>query len=177
GKPWVDLGHTSEEGLTLSLEVEKTIKKTWRNRTGLRTTVDEVTFEVSWQSLQFDAASLSAYFGGGEIPEENVFGVTGDFDTPYEKALFIRLVDGTNEVDLYLSKVDLGPGDEGEWSPEEFAGLPTKAVVLDDADAKYMLELMSPTIGKPDGEVRVSRKAKDKARAPKKANPSAATAA
>ncbi|MGH8876282.1 MAG: hypothetical protein ACRD0P_02895 [Stackebrandtia sp.] len=167
--PWVDLGHTSEEGLTISLEVERTVKKTWRNRVGLRTTVDEVTFELTWMGLQFDTPSLMAYFGGGEVPEEGVFAVTGDFDKPYERALFIRLEDGDAEVDLYLSKVSLGPGDEAEISPEEFAPLPVKATVLDDADAKYLLELMAPHIGYPDKPVEVSRKAKTRKKTAKAA--------
>ncbi|MGH8878198.1 MAG: hypothetical protein ACRD0P_12780, partial [Stackebrandtia sp.] len=54
GKPWIDLGHSSEEGLTINLEIERTTKRTWRNRIGLRQTIDEVTFELSWQALQFD---------------------------------------------------------------------------------------------------------------------------
>ncbi|MGH8791768.1 MAG: hypothetical protein ACRDXX_03880 [Stackebrandtia sp.] len=150
--PWVDLGHSSEDGLTITFEVEKTVKKTWRNRIGVRETVDDVTFNFAWTALQFDYPSLMAYFSGGDTSVAGVFGVTRDV-TPYERAVYIRLVDGASEIDVYIARAGLGPAGEIEAGPEEFAGMPIAATVLDDESAAHLVDFLSPHLGSPDGPV------------------------
>lgn len=150
--PWTDLGHSSEDGLTINLEVEKTTKRTWRNRTGVRQTIDEVTFTLEWTALQFDYPSLMAYFSGGDTAEAGVFGVDKEIGV-YERALFVRLVDGASEVDIYVSRASLGSSGEMEATPEEFAGLPILATVLADDDAAHLVEWLSPHLGTPDHKI------------------------
>ena len=150
GATWTDRGHTSEDGLSVSFEISKSLRRTWRARAGLRESIDEVSFVLSWTSLQIDNPNMGAFFGGGDIAGEGVFGVP---KTPgsVEKALFIRLVDGAAEVDVYAAKVSLGPNGEITASPEGFAGLPIAATVLDDAAAAHLAEWLSPHLGTPAG--------------------------
>ncbi|MEV4414014.1 hypothetical protein [Catellatospora sp. NPDC049609] len=144
--PWVDTGHTSEEGLTVAFEISKTKRRTWRARAGVRVSVDEVNFTLSWTALQFDNESMTSYFGGGDVDEEGVFGVVKS-PAPVEKALFIRLVDGMSEVDLYVAKAAIGPGGELTASPEDFAGFPLEAEVLDHASVAHLADWLSPLLG------------------------------
>jgi len=150
--PWVDLGHSSEDGLTVTFEVEKTVKKTWRNRVGVRETVDDVTFNFAWTALQFDYPSLLAYFSGGDDSQPGVFGVTREIAS-YERAVYIRLVDGKAEIGIYIARAGLGPGGEIEASPEEFAGMPITATVLDDETAEHLVSWLSPHLGTPDAPI------------------------
>ncbi|GIJ50032.1 hypothetical protein Val02_69180 [Virgisporangium aliadipatigenens] len=148
--PWVDQGHTSEDGLTISFEISRTKRRTWRARAGVRVSVDEVNFTLGWQALQVDNDSLAAYFGGGDISTADVFGVL-KAPAPIERALFIRLVDGPTEVDLYAAKVAIGPNGESTAGPEDFAGFPLQAEVLDHAAAAHLAQWLAPHLGAPSG--------------------------
>lgn len=146
--PWVDNGHTSEDGLSINFEISTTKRRTWRARAGVRVSVDEVNFTLSWTALQLDNDTLSHYFGGGDISAEGAFGVSKS-PVPLEKALFIRLVDGSDEVDLYVAKVALKAGGEATASPEDFTGWPLEAEVLDHASAAALAEWLAPQLGTP----------------------------
>src|SRR5687768_4055190 len=65
--PWIDTGHTSEDGLSISFEISTTKRRTWRARAGVRVSVDEVNFTLSWTALQLDNTNLELFFGGGDI--------------------------------------------------------------------------------------------------------------
>ncbi|CAM3433235.1 hypothetical protein [Stackebrandtia soli] len=145
---WTDLGHSSEDGLTVTFEIEKTVRRTWRSRAGVRESIDEITFTLGWTALQVDNEALSAYFGGGDVAAEGVFGVLKS-PGALEKALFIRLVDGAAEVDFYAAKASLGPGGEATASPEDFTGFPLQATVLDHASAAHLAEWLAPHLGTP----------------------------
>lgn len=106
--------HTAEDGLTITFEISKTTRRTWRSRSGVRVSVDEVNFTLGWTALQFDNETLTNYFGGGDVSAVDTFGVVTS-PAPVERALFIRLVDGAAEVDLYVAKAAIGP--EGSPPP------------------------------------------------------------
>lgn len=144
--PWVDNGHTAEDGLTINFEISTTKRRTWRSRSGVRVSVDEVNFTLSWTALQVDNDSLTNYFGGGDISLPDTFGVVKN-PAPVERALFIRLVDGDDEVDLYVAKAALGPGGESTASPEDFTGFPISAEVLDHAAAAHLAQWLAPHLG------------------------------
>ena len=146
--PWVDQGHTSEDGLSIAFEMSRTKRRTWRARAGARVSVDEINFTLSWTALQVDNDSLANYFGGGDISAADTFGVVKT-PVPLERALYIRLVDGASEVDLYAAKVAIGPGGEATASPEDFAGFPLEAEVLDHAAAAHLAQWLAPFLGTP----------------------------
>lgn len=144
--PWVDNGHTSEDGLSINFEISTTKRRTWRARAGVRVSVDEINFTLGWTGLQVDNDTLSLYFGGGDIATAEVFGVPKT-PVPQEKALFIRLVDGAEEVDLYVAKAAIKAAGESTASPEDFTGFPLEAEVLDYASAAHLAEWLADHLG------------------------------
>lgn len=146
--PWLDNGHTSPDGLTITFEISKTKRRTWRSRTGVRVSVDEVNFTLGWTGLQIDNETLTLYFGGGDTSQPGAFGVVKD-PAPVERALFIRLVDGSSEVDLYVAKTAIAGSGESTANGEDFAGWPLEAEVLDDAAAANLAQLLAPQLGAP----------------------------
>lgn len=146
GVAWTDLGHTSEDGLTINYEVDKEVLRTWRARTGARTRIGDVNFTVSWTGLQVDNDTLSAYFGGGDVATAGKFGVS---KTPavLEKALFIRLVDGATELWLHASKAAISSNGEIGATPEGFMTFPTSAQILDDSAASVLADWIGADLG------------------------------
>lgn len=144
--PWVDNGHTSDDGLTINFEIAKTKRTTWRARAGVRVSVDEINFRLSWTALQLDNDTLSHYFGGGDISDPDTFGVLKT-PTPQEKALFVRLVDGSKEVDFYAAKAAIGGDGESTANPEDFTGFPLSAEILDHAAAEHLAQWLAANLG------------------------------
>lgn len=148
--PWVDNGHTAEDGLTVKFELKTTKRKTWRARAGVRVSVDDVDCTLGWTALQVDNETLSHYFGGGDVSAAGVFGVLKS-PAPVERALFIRLVDGLHEVDLYVAKAAIIAAGEIKATPEDFTGFELEATVLDHAAAAHLLDWLAPNLGTPTG--------------------------
>lgn len=146
--PWIDNGHTSEDGLSINFTISTTKRRTWRARAGVRVSVDEIEFTLGWTGLQMDNDTLSMYFGGGDVSTADTFGVVKN-PLPVERALFIRLVDGTAEVDLYVAKAAIGGSGEATASPEDFTGWPLEASVLDHAAAAHLAQWLAPQLGTP----------------------------
>lgn len=146
--PWVDNGHTAEDGLTVKFELKTTKRKTWRARAGVRVTVDDFDCTLGWTALQVDNETLTHYFGGGDISAPGVFGVPKT-PAPVERALFVRLVDGTHEIDLYVAKAAIIAAGEIEAGPEDFTGFELEATVLDHAAAAHLFEWLAPNLGTP----------------------------
>lgn len=146
--PWVDNGHTAEDGLTVKFDIKTTKRKTWRARAGVRVSVDDVDFTLAWTALQVDNETLTKYFGGGDIAAAGVFGVV-KAPAPVERALFIRLVDGTHEVDLYVAKAAIAASGEAKAAPDDFTGFPLEAAILDHAAAAHLAQWLAPNLGTP----------------------------
>jgi hypothetical protein len=146
--PWLDNGHTSEDGLTITFEISTTKRRTWRSRAGVRVSVDEVNFTLGWIGLQIDNDTLTLYFGGGDVSAPGVFGVVKN-PRPVEKALFIRLVDGDAEIDLFVAKAAIVAAGESTAGPEGFASCPLTADVLDDDAAAHLADWLAPHLGTP----------------------------
>ena len=127
--PWEELGHTSrDDGLTITRDGgDSEVLGTWQNPS-LRERRDPTTFAITMQLQQIDNTALEMYFGGGEL-DEGSLGVATVGDTT-EKALFVRIIDGTNEVGLYVPKVSIAADDDVEIDVEGFLSLPIRCTVL-----------------------------------------------
>lgn len=145
--PWETLGHTSrEEGLTITREGgDSEIKGTWQNA-ALRERRDPTTFAVTMQLHQIDNTVLELYFGDADISVANKFGVPEGGSQTVEKALFVRVVDGANEVGLYVPKVSIGADDDVEVDVENFLAFPVRASVL-QVTGSNLLEFFAPNLG------------------------------
>ncbi|MDN5930418.1 MAG: hypothetical protein L0I24_05045 [Pseudonocardia sp.] len=136
--PWVNLGHTSrEDGRTNPRDGgDSETLGTWQN-TALRERRDPTTFAITAFLHQVDNSVLELYFGPGDIAEDGEFGVQ-DASATTEKALFVRIVDGANQVGLYLPKVSIGADDDVEVDVENFLAFPVRATVLQVSGSNLM---------------------------------------
>lgn len=136
--PWVNLGHTSrEDGLTITRDGGDTeTLGTWQN-TALRERRDPTTFAITAFLHQVDNTVLELYFGPGDKTVAGEFGVT-DASATTEKALFVRIVDGANQVSLYVPKVSIGADDDVEVDVENFLAFPVRASVLQVTGSNLM---------------------------------------
>lgn len=144
--PWVNLGHTSrEDGLTITRDGGDTeILGTWQN-SALRERRDPTTFAITASLHQVDNDNLELYFGPGDVATAGEFGVQ-DASTTVEKALYVRIVDGTNEVGLYVPKVSIGADDDVEVDVENFLAFPVRAAVL-QVSGSNLLTFLGANLG------------------------------
>jgi hypothetical protein len=144
--PWEELGHTSrDDGLTITRDGgDSNILGTWQNPT-LRDRRDPVTFAITLTAHQVDNTVLGLYFGGGDATVANTFGVTSTVGTT-ERAMFVRIIDGTNEVGLYLPKVSVGSDDDMSLDAEGFISFPLRATVLQQS-GQHLIDWIADNLG------------------------------
>jgi len=144
--PWDNIGHTSrEDGLTITRDGgdSETIG-TWQNPT-LRERRDPTTFAITAFLHQVTNDVLEMYFGPGDVDTADQFGVTSSTAT-IERALYIRIIDGTNEAGLYVPKVSISSEDDVEVDVEGFLAFPIRATVLQVTGSNLMTWL-GPELG------------------------------
>jgi len=144
--PWDNIGHTSrEDGLTITRDGgdSETIG-TWQNPT-LRERRDPTTFAITAFLHQVTNSVLEMYFGPGDVDTADQFGVTSSTAT-IERALYIRIIDGTNEAGLYVPKVSISSEDDVEVDVEGFLAFPIRATVLQVTGSNLMTWL-GPELG------------------------------
>jgi hypothetical protein len=136
--PWVNLGHTSlDDGLTITRDGGDTeTVGTWQNPS-LRERKDPTTYAITLVAHQVDNTVLGLYFGGGDATASGRYGVTATTGTT-ERAMFVRIVDGANEVDIYVPKASISSEDDMEVDPEGFLSFPLRATVLQVTGANLM---------------------------------------
>lgn len=150
--PWRDLGHTSiDDGLTITKDGgDSNILGTWRNP-ALRDRRDPVVFALTIHLLQLSNDTLGMYFGVGDTTVDGVFGVNL-IPTPVELAMFIRIVDGANEMQVYLPKVSVGSDDDVEVDVENFLAFPVRATIL-GITGQALMEFYGDDLGLRTAEV------------------------
>lgn len=145
--PWVDLGHTSEEGITLNKEVTREPRPTWQARSGARTAITEETMTVAFVALQVDETSLKLYFGGGSVD----IGPPVRFQIPkaaaaQEHALYVLMQDGANAWPFYFPRAEIAADGESEGNPEGYFTLPLSCTVLASDLATFLGTIGGPGI-------------------------------
>lgn len=136
--PWENLGHTSrEDGLTITRDGgDSEVIGSWQNPS-LRERREPSVFAITAFLHQVDNSVLELYFGPGDLTNAGEFGVTTSSATT-SKALYVRIVDGTNEVDLYIPKVSIAAEDDVEIDVEGFLSFPVRATVLQVTGSNLM---------------------------------------
>lgn len=128
--PWDDLGHTSiEDGVTIGREGgDSEVLGTWQNP-ALREQRDPTTWFITAFMHQVSNQTLRFFFGGGDASVAGKFGVPL---TPVaqQRAMFMRIIDGSSEVQLYVPKVSLLADDDVEFDFEAMMAFPVRATVL-----------------------------------------------
>lgn len=128
--PWEELGHTSrDDGLTITRDGgDSEVIGTWQNPS-LRERRDPASFAITMQLQQIDNNSLEMYFGGGDASVVGEFGIPTVSETT-ERAVYVRIIDGANEIGLYVPKVSIAAEDDIELDVEGFMSLPVRMTVL-----------------------------------------------
>lgn len=136
--PWSIVGHTSrEEGLTIEPESgDSEVKGTWENP-ALRERSDPATWAITLQLHQVDNTSLELYFGEGDMSRPGRFGVRSGAK-PVERALFVRMIDGSAEAGLYVPRVSVRADGEITVDVEGFLSFPIRAQVLEITGSNIM---------------------------------------
>jgi hypothetical protein len=144
--PWENLGHTSrDDGLTITRDGgDSEVIGTWQNPS-LRERRDPTTFAITAFLHQVDNEVLSMYFGPGDVATADRFGVTSSTAT-IERALYVRIIDGTNEVGLYIPKVSISSEDDVEVDVEGFLAFPVRCTVL-QVSGSNLMTWVGPELG------------------------------
>lgn len=99
---WVELGYTTDEGVTITPGKTITDIPAWQSRYPVRRLVTAETFETNFSLLQWNEDTLSLAFGGGTW--------TGDVFTPPaagsvdERALGIEATDGDKTTRIIIPR-------------------------------------------------------------------------
>jgi hypothetical protein len=144
--PWANLGHTSrEDGLTITRDGgDSEVIGTWQNPS-LRERREPTTFAITAFLHQVDNEVLSMYFGPGDVDTADQFGVTSATAT-IERALYVRIVDGTNEVGLYVPRTSISSEDDVEIDVEGFLAFPVRFTVL-QVTGSNLMTFIGPELG------------------------------
>lgn len=144
--PWENMGHTStDDNFTITRDGgDSEVLPTWQNPS-FRERRDPTVYLVQFTALQIDNTVLGLYFGGGDATGSGVFAVTSAVGAT-EKAMYTRIVDGDNEVGLYIPKVSISSEDDAEADIEAFFGFPLKATVL-QVTGSNLMEFLGADLG------------------------------
>lgn len=144
---WENIGHTSrEEGMAITREGgDRSVLGTWQ-APSLRERQEPTSLALTFQLHQVTNSVLTYYFGGGDTSQQDVFGVPSNGPSSVERAFYARLIDGTEEVGLYVPKVSLGAEDDVEVDVEGLLAFPVRATVLSMTGSNLM-EFMHPRLG------------------------------
>ncbi len=132
GAGWVSIGHTSLNDLPefgRDGDDPETIG-TWQNN-NLRQTSPNITYSVTFQSVQASIETYQLYFGAGSeaTQPDGSFRIPAR-PTPQVKALLFVLVDGTNFVPLWHPRASLLGSDAVGMATDYFMTFPITATLL-----------------------------------------------
>lgn len=132
GVDWESVGHTSLDELP---EIgrdgdDPETLGSWQN-SKLRVTAPDVTYSITFQSIQSAGLTYQMYFGAGE----GAIQTDGSFRIPakpvaQEKALLLVIVDGENFLPLWHPRVSLLGSDAVGMDPEGFVTYPIRGTLL-----------------------------------------------
>lgn len=134
---WTSVGHTSrDEGLSITRDGgDSEVKGTWQ-AAALRERRDPTTWALTFTLHQVDQDTFRLYFGAGTVAAGK-FGVKANA-TPTERALFVRMIDGADEVGLYIPRVSVFAEDDISVDVENFLSFPVRATVLEVTGSDLM---------------------------------------
>lgn len=132
GVGWVSIGHTSLNDLPefgRDGDDPETIG-TWQNN-NLRQTSPNITYSVTFQSVQASIETYQLYFGAGSeaTQPDGSFRIPAR-PTPQVKALLFVLVDGANFVPLWHPRASLLGSDAIALATDYFMTFPITATLL-----------------------------------------------
>ncbi|MGW7270813.1 phage tail tube protein [Streptomyces sp. NPDC054864] len=132
GAGWESVGHTSLDELPEFGRDgdDPEVKGSWQN-SKLRQTTPDVTYSVTFQSIQSTSLTYQMYFGAGPaaVQADKSFRIPAT-PVPQVKALLVILADGTNYLPLYHPRVSLLGSDAVGMEADDFVTYPIKGTFL-----------------------------------------------
>lgn len=136
GAPYESIGHTSLDELPeLGRDGDDpTTLGSWQN-SKLKVVSPDVTYSMSFQSVQASSLTYQMYFGAGPaaLQADGYFRIPAK-PSPQEKALLMIIVDGENFLPMWYPRVSLLGSDAITTSVEQFVSFPITATFLASAD-------------------------------------------
>ncbi|KDN83474.1 hypothetical protein [Kitasatospora cheerisanensis] len=132
GAGWANLGHTSRDNMpSLTRDgSDPTTLGSWQN-SKLRQTSPDITYGITFNSIQADKTALQLYFGAGPSAMQTDGSIRiPATPVPQIKALLLILVDGSNFVPLWHPRVSLLGADAIKLDAENWFELPLKGTFL-----------------------------------------------
>src|SRR5690606_15496776 len=126
---------------------EPETRGSWQNP-NLRETTPTVTWAFTIPALQVDNTVLSLFFGGGDVSEEDSFGVTAASGST-EKAMYIVLVDGNTRAGIHVPRVSISAEEAPTFDPENFLEFTLRATVLKDSENTDLMRWYMAGLGTP----------------------------
>ncbi|MGW1837082.1 phage tail tube protein [Streptomyces sp. NPDC002067] len=132
GGAWENIGHTALDELPEFGRDgdDPEIKGSWQNAK-LRATTPDVTYSLTFKSIQATALTYGLYFGAGPgaVQADDSFRIPAT-PVPQTKALLVVLVDGQRYLPLWHPRVSLLGSDAVGMSATDFMTFPLKATLL-----------------------------------------------
>lgn len=138
------IGHTSRDELPeFGFDGGDTeTRGTWQ-KAALRTVVTDPAVDfVTFQLVQFDAATFQLYYGApNTATEANTFAMVGSPGGETDGSFLIVIVDGANKIAFYASNAPLRRDDAIGLAVDDFGTLPMRATILDRITASTQPKL------------------------------------
>ncbi|WP_172384862.1 hypothetical protein [Streptomyces sp. MNP-20] len=132
GAGWESIGHTSLDELPEFGRDgdDPEVKGSWQNAK-LRQTTPDVTYSITFQSIQATSLTYQLYFGAGPaaVQADKSFRIPAT-PAPQVKALLVILVDGTRFLPLWHPRVSLLGSDAVGMEADGFVTFPVKGTFL-----------------------------------------------
>jgi hypothetical protein len=146
---WGIIGHTSRDDLPeFGYDGGDTeTRGTWQNE-ALRTVVTDSAVDfVTFNLVQFDAATFALYYGAANTASETgSYALRSAPGGATTKSLLIIIVDGSLKIAFYAPKVELRRNDAISLAVDEFGALPMRATFLQSETANSDLFRWIPGI-------------------------------
>lgn len=146
--PWVDLGYTTEDGLSMSVDTNKEDFNVWQSNSPCRSVVTSQTYTTSFTLVQRNADTLKLAFGGGEVTAAGVGAVK--YTPPpagLNEAAFVYEVQDGAITDRYLMYRG-NPALSGDvsFTKGEMTGYEIEVTHLDSTDGVWELLTNDPNV-------------------------------
>lgn len=147
---FLDLGYTSEDGVTLTPGHDINEIRAWQSKYPVRRVVTGRSLDIEFTALEWTQAAVEAAFGGGSWATAtgvHTYTPPDSDDALYERALVVEWADGTKVTRLHVPKVMVSDVGDITFVGEDAAGFPlTLSTMATDGTAPFTLITNDPAM-------------------------------
>jgi len=146
--PWVDLGYTTEDGLSMSVDTNREDFNVWQSNSPCRSVVTSQTYTSTFTLVQRNAETLKLAFGGGEVTSSGV-GVVKYTPPPAglaERAFVYEVIDGPITDRWLMYKGNPALTGDISFVKSDMTGYEIEITHLDTTDGVWSLLTNDPNV-------------------------------